>query len=84
MTATLWEQRDQDVAAAPIAGCDVWRELGVRLDVAQFTPRLAKNRPYILELFGSEAACQALVVEDALFCGSCTPWPEPVELPNLA
>ena len=43
-----------------------------------------KTRPYILELFGSEAAWQALVVEDALFCGSCTPRPEPVDLPNLA
>jgi hypothetical protein len=43
-----------------------------------------KTRPYILELFGSEKAQRALVVEDALFCGSCKPRPEPIDLPDLA
>jgi hypothetical protein len=41
-----------------------------------------KTHPYILDLFGSSAT-RALIVEDALFCGACTPRPEPVELPEL-
>ena len=41
MTATLWEQLDQDVATAPIAERDVWQALDQRLDVARFTPQVA-------------------------------------------
>ncbi|MFN2613875.1 MAG: hypothetical protein ABR552_03540 [Actinomycetota bacterium] len=26
---------------------------------------------------------RALVVEDALFCGTCSPRPDPIELPEL-
>jgi hypothetical protein len=26
---------------------------------------------------------RALVVEDALFCGACTPRPDPIDLPEL-
>lgn len=38
--------------------------------------------PFILELFGRDVT-KALVVEDALYCGACTPRPDPLELPEL-
>ncbi len=41
------------------------------------------TRPYILELFTKDGATKALVVEDALHCGACTPRPNPVDLPEL-
>jgi hypothetical protein len=45
----------------------------------------AQTRPYILDLYQNDGAPpRALVVEDALFCGACTPRPDPVELPELA
>ena len=41
--------------------------------------------PYILELFrSSDDIPKVLVVEDALYCGACTPRPDPVDLPELA
>ena len=43
----------------------------------------ATERPYVLELFRRGDATQALVVEDALFCGTCTPRPDPIPLPEL-
>ena len=48
-----------------------------------------QTRPYILELYqpvGNDAGNvpRALVVEDALFCGACTPRPDPIDLPELA
>jgi hypothetical protein len=42
-----------------------------------------EDRPYILELLQLDGSTQALVVEDALFCGSCHPRPHPVPLPEL-
>jgi hypothetical protein len=39
--------------------------------------------PYILELFKSQDTTKALVVEDAVFCGACTPRPAPLDLPEL-
>lgn len=42
----------------------------------------AETKPYILELFGGSPV-KALVVEDALWCGACTPRPDPIELPEL-
>jgi hypothetical protein len=62
------------------------------------TPRLADwlagwlqfygplTKPFILELFehGDGSPPRALVVEDALFCGACTPRPDPIELPTDA
>jgi hypothetical protein len=39
--------------------------------------------PYILELFRSQDTTKALVVEDAVFCGACTPRPAPIDLPEL-
>ncbi len=41
------------------------------------------EHPYILELYESGGVRQALVVEDALFCGACTPRPDPLALPDL-
>ena len=38
--------------------------------------------PYVLEIFGRDVT-KALVVEDALYCGACTPRPDPLELPEL-
>ena len=43
----------------------------------------AETKPYVLELFRSKGVRRALVVEDALFCGACTPRPDPVDLPEL-
>jgi hypothetical protein len=43
----------------------------------------AKERPYILELFRGSDSMQALVVEDALYCGNCSPRPDPIPLPDL-
>lgn len=42
-----------------------------------------KTRPYILELFRVAEHEEALVVEDALFCGVCKPRPDPIALPGL-
>jgi hypothetical protein len=38
--------------------------------------------PYVISLYG-DTPVRALVVEDALYCGSCRPRPDPVELPEL-
>jgi hypothetical protein len=43
----------------------------------------AQEHPYILELFRSGNVRKALVVEDALFCGACSPRPDPLDLPEL-
>jgi hypothetical protein len=43
----------------------------------------AQEQPYVLQLFRSGDITRALVVEDALFCGVCTPRPDPVDLPEL-
>jgi hypothetical protein len=40
--------------------------------------------PYILNLYvGDEQMPKAIVVADAIFCGSCKPQPEPIEMPEL-
>jgi hypothetical protein len=41
-----------------------------------------ETQPYILEIIAGGVP-RALVVEDALFCGACTPRPDPIELPEL-
>ncbi len=40
------------------------------------------TRPYILQLY-QHPNTKALVVEDALYCGTCHPRPNPIELPDL-
>ena len=42
-----------------------------------------QNHPYILEVYRGSEVTKALVVEDALFCGACTPRPDPLSLPEL-
>jgi hypothetical protein len=42
-----------------------------------------ETRPYVLDLFRGSEVMKALVVEDALHCGACTPRPDPIELPEL-
>jgi hypothetical protein len=43
----------------------------------------AGEKPFILELYRGADVTRALVVEDALFCGTCTPRPDPIDLPEL-
>jgi hypothetical protein len=42
-----------------------------------------QEQPFVLELYRGAGTTRALVVEDALFCGACTPRPDPVDLPEL-
>jgi hypothetical protein len=43
-----------------------------------------ETKPYILELYRNPGqVTKVLVVEDALFCGACTPRPDPLDLPEL-
>jgi hypothetical protein len=39
--------------------------------------------PFILELYRDGDVTKVLAVEDALYCGACTPRPEPLEVPEL-
>ena len=43
----------------------------------------AQVHPYILELFKTSEVTKALLVEDALYCGACTPRPDPIDLPEV-
>lgn len=45
----------------------------------------AQEHPYILDLYRARSGkgLKVLVVEDALYCGVCTPRPEPIDLPDL-
>ncbi len=44
----------------------------------------AETHPFILEAFKSPGkVTKVLVVEDALYCGTCTPRPDPLELPEV-
>jgi hypothetical protein len=43
----------------------------------------AQERAFVLELYRGGDTTRALVVEDALFCGACTPRPDPIDLPEL-
>ena len=42
-----------------------------------------KTKPFILDLFRGTDHTRALVVEDAVFCGACSPRPDPLDLPEL-
>lgn len=47
-------------------------------------PKHQASMPYILTLYvGKEQMPKAIVVADALFCGTCQPQPEPIEMPEL-
>jgi hypothetical protein len=43
----------------------------------------AETQPFVLELFRGKEHTRALVVEDALWCGACSPRPDPIDLPEL-
>jgi hypothetical protein len=44
----------------------------------------AETAPFVLDLYTGKAGnTRALVVEDAISCGACTPRPSPVDLPEL-
>lgn len=45
----------------------------------------AQTHPFILNVYrgGGENLPRAIVVEDALHCGICSPRPDPIELPEL-
>jgi hypothetical protein len=40
-------------------------------------------KPFVLELYRGSSSTKALVVEDAIHCGACTPRPDPIDLPEL-
>ena len=44
-----------------------------------------ETKPFVLSVYrgGAETKPRALVVEDALYCGTCSPRPSPVDLPEL-
>lgn len=43
------------------------------------------SMPYILTLYvGKDQIPKAIVVADALYCGTCKPQPEPIEMPELS
>ena len=44
----------------------------------------ATKMPYILTVFvGKDQVPKAVVVADVLYCGTCKPQPEPIEMPEL-
>ena len=43
----------------------------------------AKERPFVIAIYRGKDMTHALVVEDSLFCGACTPRPDPIDLPEL-
>ncbi len=43
-----------------------------------------QRMPYIITIFvGENQTPKAIVVGDALFCGTCKPQPEPIEMPEI-
>jgi hypothetical protein len=59
------------------------RSLPFATQFIAYFPDHVQVHPYILELFRSQDSTKALVVEDAVFCGACTPRPAPLDLPEL-
>lgn len=67
---------------------DCWHCRRTAVGVCRFCGRAvcenhAATRPYLLEVLDNATPVRALVVEDALYCGACTPRPDPVDLPEL-
>lgn len=67
---------------------DCWHCRRTAVGVCRFCGRgicedHARNRPYILEIYRGSEVTKALVVEDALHCGACTPRADPLSLPEL-
>lgn len=67
---------------------DCWHCRRTAVGVCRFCGRAvcenhASTRPYLLEVLDNRTPVRALVVEDALHCGGCTPRPDPIDLPEL-
>jgi hypothetical protein len=69
---------------------DCWHCRKSALGVCRFCGRglcedHAQEHPYILDLYRAKEgeSMKVLVVEDALYCGICTPRPDPIELTGL-
>lgn len=69
---------------------DCWHCRKSALGVCRFCGRgicedHAKEHPYILDLYRPkpDEPMKVLLVEDALYCGICTPRPDPITLPEL-
>jgi len=67
---------------------DCWHCRRTAVGVCRFCGRgvcenHAGTRPFILDVIDNRVPTRALVVEDALHCGSCRPRPDPVDLPEL-
>jgi hypothetical protein len=66
---------------------DCWHCRKTAVGVCRFCGRglcadHAQTHPYILDVFGPSVP-KVLIVEDALYCGTCTPRPDPLEVPEL-
>jgi hypothetical protein len=69
---------------------DCWHDRKTAVGSCRFCGRglcedHVQTHPYILEIFWSrdDDVPKVLVVEDALYCGVCTPRPDPLDLPEL-
>ena len=69
---------------------DCWHCRKSALGVCRFCGRglcedHAQEHPYILDLYRDKdgSVMKVLVVEDALYCGICTPRPDPIDVPEL-
>jgi hypothetical protein len=67
---------------------DCWQCRRTALGTCRFCGRgvcedHADEKPFIMELFRGKGPTRAIVVEDALYCGQCTPRPDPIDLPEL-
>jgi uncharacterized protein DUF2180 len=69
---------------------DCWHCRKSALGVCRFCGRgvcedHAQEHPYILDLYRDRegGSMKVLLVEDALFCGICTPRPDPIVIPEL-
>lgn len=40
--------------------------------------------PYIISIYVSKDVPKAIVVSDALYCGTCKPHPTPLEMPEIS
>lgn len=67
---------------------DCWHCRHTAVGVCRFCGRAvcadhAEVHPYILQIYRAGDVSRVLAVEDALFCGACTPRPDPIDLPEL-
>jgi hypothetical protein len=67
---------------------DCWHCRRAAVGVCRFCGRgvcenHVESKPFVLELYRGDSGAKALVVEDALFCGACTPRPQLLDVPEL-